>query len=607
MNKKNYSKKYLGGGNVNLDAPDYEVFSIHDTWVKEALLGDVDDLAAIYFLARKYKDKGVAIYIVNDIVHNSQGSRLDRFNAVYGSALRKICPKIIFIGISGLNAFNGKLIKIGNTSTLDITAQEGNSQLIQIMQGSRKIIICAPIKKNDKTSDKSGRIIDAELCDALNTQTFFNSKLYGQSNPIGGGYNFQTDKCELNITNENGQIVVGVGNIMKWYNTDETNRRFTTKQLLKIIGDETFVEGMKKYAIMKTIFLPPIKQTVGLCVSKNELKFDYPEKKDDAFFVGTMFGNNAIGLLMFKPPLYDGKLEIEDILLHPHKLIEKHFKLSMIKNTTQSNMTTDEYVDKILSVNPGFKTYADDIIAKNNSPETTDEVKRRFRYVIAYIIDAMPSLLKKGTPIPTEMYNLQSSIQNKMDDVLEVAKVDVSSPMWDLIAVRNIVDDHDTDDVELKVLSNSMVSDKLYNEIIDSMNNKGSLPQNRVPNIRNRFGTALSSVSARMSNASATMRSLPRAAYNKVRLAMNRTRGRANASVNIRQPKRSIAQNNVTGIFVANSVKPQANSEKLANSGKLANNVKPPATNRKLANNGTLSGIPPANSGRTLKGARFFK
>ena len=450
--------KILGGADVTLDSKEYEVFSIHDTWVKGALIGDVDDLAAIFYLARKFKGKNVAIYIVNDIVHvEEKGSRLDQFNAAYGKALRDICPEIIFIGISGLGDFNNKLIKIGK-ETIDITE---NDDLIDIMHKSRKIIICAPIKD----------INDVKLCVALNTKKFKDNVLYGQSSPVEPrGYNFDITRCTLLITGDSQNALIG-HNPIKWYTTDNTNRRLNKEQLTQIIGDgfiggtnENIVDMMKKFAIMKTLFLPVLSFVLGLFVSKNELIKNI--KTDETLIgtdvKGTSFGNNISGLLLFN--YTDGKYDIKETLYpsNPHKLIKEYFE----KNTIEGK-TVDNTVDAIMEAetNKYIKTYMNDIISRFHST-TSDEVKKRFKYAMAYVAESMPKLLNIYNPIE-QMYDLGTFSNSKRYNDLIVTDIDISSPMWDLVAVHNVM----VGPEDPKPVDTPIITDDLFEKIINGMNN----------------------------------------------------------------------------------------------------------------------------------------
>ena len=428
-----------------------EIFSIHDTWVDGATLGDLDDLAAIFYLAKTYRDKRVIIYIVNDGKKHDDSylSRVVEFNKEYGDKLRGLCEKLIIYGID--NSRFGKnfniLIKYPsnesnqtNSMMSAINSEQNKQEMYNFLDKSKKVVICAPVHS---TKDKI-------LHEYLNTKTIQN--LYGQS-LLSNGYNFKDIKtCDLTINKENvknGINEIGINKI-KVYDTNITNRRFKTEQLIEIVDDEKIVKRMMKYAIMKTIFLPPIESkpsfVLGLYVSNSEFKNDYEHTYDTGqnpgpYGAGT--GNNAIGLIIFNKP------EVSNYdIQKPHSVIETYFKDTQpetILNKSQFK-SIKEYMDGVLKLNKDHLPI-NDLKDSTKTNEDTKIIIKRFENAMAYMCVCMEKWFPTSDKDPTLNTLLQKS--NSIGSFSETQlykefdpfalEVNVSSPMWDLIAMHYIV------------------------------------------------------------------------------------------------------------------------------------------------------------------------
>jgi len=479
---------------------DCEVFSIHDAYVKGAYKGDVDDIAAIFYLARKFASKRIIIYIVNDIELErvTNKSKLDKFNEEYGNTLREICKDIIFFGISGKN--NNNLIgitKVNNElfTNLDktFTPVSKKSAILSIYQksicnfpdelrkyfsNSKKIIICAPINYTD-----------VFLLNKLNNiEKNSNQTLYCQGRPAAGSYNFKDENSYLIITSPDNKSYFINGKLINWYDTPYTNRRFNIEKLIKIVGDNpTIIKTMMKYAIMKSIFLPNMAFILGVFVSKKELK---DEPSDGA---GT--GNNAVSLLIYNPP--DAPVNAVNApnaavnaavnavaapnaapnavapsnkiftTTTPHTEIETYFKKKYNQpNIEQLNNLVEDQINGTF-----IKNYTENIISMNG-PKTSEEVKRRFKYAMAYLLESIPKLLDTELD---KMLDLGESIKQGLYDQVKEPSVDCSSPMFDLLTVYYITNNITRENIERNLdindpnLVNTLITDQVFNEIEQSI------------------------------------------------------------------------------------------------------------------------------------------
>ena len=388
-----------------------KVFSIHDTWVKGAGLGDVDDLAAIFYLAKVYRDETIVIYIVNDVDIQVGKTKFQIFNETYGNDLRSICPKLVLFGMSNNKPpSNNKsppltLTKIVGSQNTNL--DEPNVQLESYLKGAETVIICAPI--NDR---------DSNLCDLLNNLgegEIHNLKGQGVIGATPPPYNFN-NSCKLKLTpcdaNKKGKVG---NNEIQCYGTDESNRRFDYETLGKIVGEKN-IETMRKYAIMKVLFLPPANFAMGLVVSKKELEADGEQN-----MTGTGTGNNLTGLLIYNPP---PDLEVPIPPIRPNEIIKQHID--------QNKFNVDATLESYPFINEYYKLMKDEVV-----PGASKECHLRFKRAMAYIA----SSLSKFTQKPIDKAHTLATFSNDagLYNSLIVDSIEISSPMWDLIAVHAMI------------------------------------------------------------------------------------------------------------------------------------------------------------------------
>jgi hypothetical protein len=470
---------------------DCEVFSIHDAYVNGAEMGDVDDIAAIFYLARKFASKRIIIYIVNDIELEigTNKSKLDKFNEEYGKKLRKICKNIIFFGISGiydnnligitdkneLNTNSFKELKNLRRENLPIVKQRKKENYNRIIStfpdnmynyliNSKKIIICAPINNKDNF-----------LLDTLNSIVLKeDQQLYCQGNPMDkDAYNFQDIRCKLNKNKDGNNTYIG-NNIVNWYDTTYTNRRFKKEQLNEIIDDNQIILTIMKYAIMKVIFLPSGKFAMGLCVSNPELGTQP--------VMGAGKGNNIIGLLIYNKPKQDSPIPPTK----PFELLQEYFESKLPANENKTTENINQLVENKIK-GTFIEKFTLDIINKNENAD--EEVKRRFKYAMAYIVESIPKLLNNPANF-TQMVDLKGAINSGLHHEIRDSSTNISSPMWDLIAMyyaingitrKSIEDDHTVNDPKIV---NSIITDELFTNILMSMSPTNTPVKSMSPAIR---------------------------------------------------------------------------------------------------------------------------
>lgn len=394
-----------------------EIFSIHDTWVTGSKMGDVDDLAAIFYLAKTYSNKTVVIYIINDAEkdNGTKISKVEKFVESYGKKLFELCPKMIIFGI-GIDDFGiGTFIKkYSSKKTSNYSCLEPyDKEMYEYLKQSKKVVICAPVHSSR----------DPHLHKYLNTITITN--LYAQSDLVSG-YNFTGS----DLTKDPKKNTIGKSNI-KCYPTGITNRRLLPDQLDTLIGDPEIKKMMIKYGVMKTICLPPYAVVMSLYVSKNELNHDNPTKypideetkavvmEIDGVrkpLIGANTGNNATGLIIFNKPANVS----EYVIQRPHSIIKEYFG-------------DDTKRDEKLSTNPVVEQFMQRIIDMNKGADP--DIVERFKYAMAYVCVCIEDWLPKMK----EFYTLGSFSESPFYNDLAIDKVQRTSPMWDLIAMYYIV------------------------------------------------------------------------------------------------------------------------------------------------------------------------
>jgi hypothetical protein len=434
------------------------IFSIHDTWVKGSATGDVDDLAAIFYLAKRCRNDTVIIYIINDAALNGKRfSKLESFNKEYGNKLRELCPKLILYGMTGDILENGSVIPKNKEELVKYSKNDSEKEedtaiesMSKYLKKANPVIICAPINSER----------DPQLHAFFENNKIEN--LYGQSNFING-YNFSKGAPSLcDLTIERTNLTIGKqNNKIKLYETNHVNRRLTSDQLEIIVDDPDIVLMMMKYGILKTVFFPIEHFIMGLYVSNDEFLEDIKNKVDDDDIEvlnedesskgsGASTGNNATGLIIFNNPNKDNSTTKTNIQ-RPHSEIQKYFTdkkinyIETLKDYDFVNVFTNEIIEKARAFRGPHKYQP--------------EIEKRFKYAMAYMAVCMKKWFSETITNRHDLGTFSVTPQYDEFNPIERSKVDITSPMWDLIAIHYILDEISVEKQNVLVFKNELLVD----------------------------------------------------------------------------------------------------------------------------------------------------
>jgi len=388
------------------------VLSIHDPWSSGMGLGDVDDWAAIYYLA-KVVIKPI-IYLVSDVkVENiavapgQSSTRANAFLALHQDRLLALNPNIKFVSDETWN--------------------------IDLIQQCAKIIICARVGSRDQ-----------KLLDWLKTPSSLKDKeVYGQG--VGpGSYNFGTWPLNVSKDPECNLLPTTLNIPATLYTSDSVNRRVTRTQLSYLIQDDAIINLMMMYGFMKNICLPSAPGTIGFLVRHANSGAVNPNNPN-GFNPG--LGNNAYGIALYRG------LDVSKGM--PSVLIQNYIASKGDKQRGDKN----KWVNAKLNT-PGIREFM-----KTTNYNTTNrgpEVENLFCEALAvavelfleYVVSPDPtSLLINGFP------NLSTHL------TFRLPPVQVTSPLWDLFTVACILNKitpaQIQGDLDLNGLPNSFPSKKL--------------------------------------------------------------------------------------------------------------------------------------------------
>lgn len=436
------------------------VVSIHDPWKRGMGLGDVDDIAAIYYLA-KYARFPI-IYIVNDVgvqdpVLAGAQTRFDAFVATYGARLAAINPNIQFIS-------------------------RGNwPDALNFFQQTDKIIVCArvcgppaPPPANATPAQIAAYQAnlqlprDPELFDFLNTPANLVGKtIYGQG--IGGGsYNFGGWPLPVSATpafNLQGTQLVIPGIIA--YNSDHVNRRVTIPQLSQLITvgntaqpDVPVITDMLNYGVMKNLCLPRAPPTVGFLVRHAN---SGPPDPLNANGFNPGLGNNAFGLALYRglnvQPFLDGQDTIANIL---YRYIASRPLPGGGAPVNGPRGDAHPWVNALLNT-PGIRAF---MAGTTYNAGRGQDVEDMFCEALAVAVELFINLVQPP-PGQTAQDLLVNGFPNLSTALtFDVAVVpQVTSPLWDLFTVACIANDVPPaqigNDVELVGVQNSFPTQRL--------------------------------------------------------------------------------------------------------------------------------------------------
>jgi hypothetical protein len=241
---------------------------------------------------------------------------------------------------------------------------------------------------------------------------------------------------------------------------------------------------------MKVIFLPSGKFAMGLCVSNPELGTQP--------VMGAGKGNNIIGLLIYNKPKQDSPIPPTK----PFELLQEYFESKLPANENKTTENINQLVENKIK-GTFIEKFTLDIINKNENAD--EEVKRRFKYAMAYIVESIPKLLNNPANF-TQMVDLKGAITSGLHHEIRDSSTNISSPMWDLIAMyyaingitrESIEKDHTVNDPNLV---NSIIPDELFTNILMSMSPTNTPVKSMSPTIRpvnsmnNRIGVSLNSI-----------------------------------------------------------------------------------------------------------------
>lgn len=236
-----------------------KVVSIHDPWAPGMGLGDIDDWAAIYYLAKRATYP--VIYIVSDVAVQDPAiapggatTRFDAFIALHAANLRAINGNIEFVSAATWDAALGHLAD------------------------AQKIIICGRV----------GRQRDPDLYDWLTTPANVATKsVYGSP-----AYNF--GNFPINVSPNQAFNLLPTDIVvpsMISYASNSINRRVRREQLENLITigpsalpNTAIIDLMMMYGFMKNVCLPSSPGTVGFLVNAP----------------GVGLGNSAYGIALYR-------------------------------------------------------------------------------------------------------------------------------------------------------------------------------------------------------------------------------------------------------------------------------------------------------------------
>jgi hypothetical protein len=236
-----------------------KVVSIHDPWAPGMGLGDIDDWAAIYYLAKRVTYP--VIYIVSDvavqdpaIAPGGAATRFDAFMALHAANLRAINGNIEFVSVATWDAARAHL------------------------EQAQKIIICGRVgKERDPT-------LYAWLTNPANLAT---KSVYGSP-----AYNF--GNFPLNVSPNPAFNLLPTDIVipsMIPYASNSINRRVRREQLNSLITigpnggpNNAIIDLMMMYGFMKNVCLPSSPTSVGFLVNSP----------------GVGLGNSAYGIALYR-------------------------------------------------------------------------------------------------------------------------------------------------------------------------------------------------------------------------------------------------------------------------------------------------------------------
>jgi hypothetical protein len=385
-----------------------KVVSIHDPWLPGMGLGDVDDWAAIYYLAKRVTYP--VIYIVSDvavqeptIAPGGAATRFDAFMALHAANLLAINANIRFVSIA--------------------TWDEAMAHL----ETSQKIIICGRVTTRDQN-----------LYDWLsNPANTANKRVYGSP-----AYNF--GNFPLNVSPNPAfnllptQLVVPG---MISYTSNSINRRVRRDQFNNLITvgpnggpNNAIIDLMMMYGFMKNVCLPSSPGTIGFLVNAP----------------GVGLGNSAYGIALYRG------LDVQSgtppaVLIQEYIAGKGEGAERGMANPWVARMLATPGIDAFIA-GTGINTRPQDV-QDMFFEATAVAIELFLEYVVVLPGQTAVDLLANGFPTLSTNYTFR------------LPPIPISSPMWDLFLVtcslKDITPDQLTTRASLVGAPNSFPSPEL--------------------------------------------------------------------------------------------------------------------------------------------------
>ena len=387
------------------------IVAVHDPWTPGMGLGDVDDWAAIFYLAKRVRNP--VIYIVSDVAVQNPApggpvTRAAAFVALIGPHLLALNPNIRFVSDANWGAAEAEL------------------------QQTRKIIICARIGQRDPN-------LFAWLGDPTNLA---GKEVYGQGTG-GGSYNFggwplpvsPNPAHNLQPTNILGtaQAPTPLSAAGTFYNSDSVNRRVNRADLGNLISlpgggpNNNVIDLMMMYGLMKNICLPSAPGTIGFLV-RHPNSGAVNAASPTGFNAG--LGNNAYGIALYSGLDVNGGAT-------PAALIQAHIA-TRPNGGGGARGDANPWVNAILNI-PGIRAFM--ATTGYNTTNRGQDVEDMFCEALAVAIELFLTsvVVPPGIANPTDLLangfpNLSTNLTFRLPPA-----VPISSPLWDLFTVACIL------------------------------------------------------------------------------------------------------------------------------------------------------------------------
>jgi hypothetical protein len=387
------------------------IVAVHDPWTPGMGLGDVDDWAAIFYLATRVRNP--VIYIVSDVAVENPApggpvTRAAAFVALIGPHLLALNPNIQFVSDANW-----------------VVAEDE-------LQQTRKIIICARVGQRDPN-------LFAWLSDPANLA---GKEVYAQG--VGGGsYNFGV--WPLPVSPGNPQFNLQPTNILgtpqapsplsaagTFYTSDSVNRRVNRADLghlIKLPGggpNNAVIDLIMMYGFMKNICLPSAPGTIGFLV-RHANSGAVNAASPTGFNAG--LGNNAYGIALYSGLNVNGGAT-------PADLIRAHIA-TRPNGGGGARGYANPWVNATLNI-PGLAAF---MTATNyNTTNRGQDVEDMFCEALAVAVE----LFLTYVVVPPGVANAAALLANGFPNLstnltFTLPPVPISSPLWDLFTVACIL------------------------------------------------------------------------------------------------------------------------------------------------------------------------